>query len=259
MASAASLREIAGCFLRLGTVAFGGPAAHVAMMEDEFVQRREWLSREKFLDLLGASNLIPGPSSSELAIHIGYHVALLESVLFRLRSGANRGDGVGVQIGSRGDDRQPIRFAFRKGHTGFGRGFEDNPVPSVIKEYMIAAKDALADRTGEVRARVSALDIDRHIDGNRSLDQLSQRQSVDMAANIVLRKELIFQARGTVHKRISLCQVHQIIRFDEWRRQRHGLSRSEVNHEERRDISLRACGNQAIGKGIPPSKTTGTV
>jgi chromate transporter len=70
--NAASLREIAGCFLRLGTVAFGGPAAHVAMMEDEFVRRREWLSREKFLDLLGASNLIPGPSSSELAIHIGY-------------------------------------------------------------------------------------------------------------------------------------------------------------------------------------------
>lgn len=72
MTSAASLREIAGCFLRLGTVAFGGPAAHVAMMEDEFVRRREWLSREQFLDLLGASNLIPGPSSSELAIHIGY-------------------------------------------------------------------------------------------------------------------------------------------------------------------------------------------
>src|SRR5258708_7898044 len=70
--NSASLREIAVCFLRLGTVAFGGPAAHVAMMEDEFVRRREWLSREKFLDLLGASNLIPGPSSSELAIHIGY-------------------------------------------------------------------------------------------------------------------------------------------------------------------------------------------
>lgn len=72
MNSAASLREIASCFLRLGTIAFGGPAAHIAMMEDEFVRRRAWLSREKFLDLLGASNLIPGPSSSELAIHIGY-------------------------------------------------------------------------------------------------------------------------------------------------------------------------------------------
>ncbi len=59
-------------FLRLGTTAFGGPAAHVAMMEDELVRRRKWLSREKFLDLLGASSLIPGPSSSELAIHIGY-------------------------------------------------------------------------------------------------------------------------------------------------------------------------------------------
>lgn len=67
-----SLRELAGFFLRLGTTAFGGPAAHIAMMEDELVRRRGWLSREKFLDLLGASNLIPGPSSSELAIHIGY-------------------------------------------------------------------------------------------------------------------------------------------------------------------------------------------
>jgi chromate transporter len=67
-----SLKELALFFLRLGMTAFGGPAAHVAMMEDELVRRRKWLSREKFLDLLGASNLIPGPSSSELAIHIGY-------------------------------------------------------------------------------------------------------------------------------------------------------------------------------------------
>ncbi|MFI5174260.1 MAG: chromate efflux transporter [Terriglobia bacterium] len=70
-----SLRELAAFFLRLGTTAFGGPAAHVAMMEDELVRRRAWLSRERFLDLLGASNLIPGPSSSELAIHIGYQCA----------------------------------------------------------------------------------------------------------------------------------------------------------------------------------------
>ncbi|MGA2420059.1 MAG: chromate efflux transporter [Candidatus Acidiferrum sp.] len=67
-----SLRELALFFLRLGTTAFGGPAAHIAIMEDELVRRRQWLSGEKFLDLLGASNLIPGPSSSELAIHIGY-------------------------------------------------------------------------------------------------------------------------------------------------------------------------------------------
>jgi chromate transporter len=67
-----SIRELATFFLRLGTTAFGGPAAHIAIMEDELVRRRRWLSREAFLDLLGASNLIPGPSSSELAIHIGY-------------------------------------------------------------------------------------------------------------------------------------------------------------------------------------------
>jgi chromate transporter len=71
-AGTGSLGELALFFLRLGFTAFGGPAAHIAMMEDELVRRRKWLSREKFLDLLGASNLIPGPSSSELAIHIGY-------------------------------------------------------------------------------------------------------------------------------------------------------------------------------------------
>ena len=68
----ATLRELAGLFLRLGATAFGGPAAHIAMMEDEVVRRRRWLSRERFLDLLGATNLIPGPNSTEMAIHIGH-------------------------------------------------------------------------------------------------------------------------------------------------------------------------------------------
>jgi chromate transporter len=68
----ASLREIAGLFLKLGTIAFGGPAAHVAMMEDEVVRRRRWMTREQFLDYLGATNLIPGPNSTELAIHVGH-------------------------------------------------------------------------------------------------------------------------------------------------------------------------------------------
>ncbi len=71
-AARGSLKELALFFLRLGVTAFGGPAAHIAIMEDELVRRRKWLSREKFLDLLGTSSLIPGPSSSELAIHIGY-------------------------------------------------------------------------------------------------------------------------------------------------------------------------------------------
>ena len=67
-----SLAEIALLFLRLGTTAFGGPAAHVALMEDEVVRRRAWLTREQFLDYVGATNLIPGPNSTELAIHIGH-------------------------------------------------------------------------------------------------------------------------------------------------------------------------------------------
>lgn len=66
------LRSLALLFLKLGTVAFGGPAAHVAMMEEEVVARRKWLSRERFLDLWGATHLIPGPNSTELAIHIGH-------------------------------------------------------------------------------------------------------------------------------------------------------------------------------------------
>ncbi|OUL36516.1 chromate transporter [Nostoc sp. T09] len=66
------LIELARVFLRLGTIAFGGPAAHIAMMDNELVNRRQWMSREKLLDLLGVTNLIPGPNSTELAIHIGY-------------------------------------------------------------------------------------------------------------------------------------------------------------------------------------------
>lgn len=68
-----SLRELALLFLRLGATAFGGPAAHIAMMQDEVVRRRRWLTDEHFLDLLGATNLIPGPNSTELAIHIGWN------------------------------------------------------------------------------------------------------------------------------------------------------------------------------------------
>ncbi|HYU34336.1 MAG TPA: chromate efflux transporter [Thermoanaerobaculia bacterium] len=69
------LRELAWVFLRLGTTSFGGPAAHIALMEDEAVRRRKWVSREEFLDLLGATNLIPGPNSTELAIHLGHRLA----------------------------------------------------------------------------------------------------------------------------------------------------------------------------------------
>ena len=70
--SATSLRELALLFGRLGATAFGGPAAHIAMMQDEVVSRRQWLTEERFLDLLGATNLIPGPNSTEMAIHIGW-------------------------------------------------------------------------------------------------------------------------------------------------------------------------------------------
>ncbi|HTT32035.1 MAG TPA: chromate efflux transporter [Methylomirabilota bacterium] len=67
----APLGEIAREFLRLGFIAFGGPAAHIALMEEEFVRRRNWVTRERFLDLVGAVSLLPGPSSTELAIYLG--------------------------------------------------------------------------------------------------------------------------------------------------------------------------------------------
>lgn len=66
------LIEVATLFLKLGITAFGGPAAHIAMMHDETVKRRKWLSEQEFLDLVGATNLIPGPNSTEMAIHLGY-------------------------------------------------------------------------------------------------------------------------------------------------------------------------------------------
>ena len=66
------MREVATLFLRLGFTTFGGPAAHIAMMREEVVQRRGWVSEERFLDLLGVANLIPGPTSTELAIYLGY-------------------------------------------------------------------------------------------------------------------------------------------------------------------------------------------
>jgi len=66
------LKEVAALFLKLGFTAFGGPAAHTAMMHDEIVKRRGWLTDQEFLDLLGATNLIPGPNSTEMAIHVGF-------------------------------------------------------------------------------------------------------------------------------------------------------------------------------------------
>jgi chromate transporter len=69
------LKEITALFLKLGTIAFGGPAAHIAMMEDEVVNKRKWMDRQHFLDLVGATNLIPGPNSTEMTMHCGHERA----------------------------------------------------------------------------------------------------------------------------------------------------------------------------------------
>ncbi|MDD3004149.1 chromate efflux transporter [Flavobacterium sp.] len=72
MENNASLKDIAQLFLKLGIIGFGGPAAHIAMMQEEVVYKRKWLTEQRFLDLIGATNLIPGPNSTEMAIHIGH-------------------------------------------------------------------------------------------------------------------------------------------------------------------------------------------
>ena len=77
----ARLLEVAAAFLRLGATAFGGPAAHVGLLEEEFVRRRAWVTQQEFLDFLGATNLIPGPNSTEMCIHLGYRRAGLAGLV----------------------------------------------------------------------------------------------------------------------------------------------------------------------------------
>lgn len=69
------LKEVAKLFFKLGSIAFGGPAAHIAMMEDEVVKKRKWMTPQHFLDLVGATNLIPGPNSTEMTMHCGHEKA----------------------------------------------------------------------------------------------------------------------------------------------------------------------------------------
>src|SRR5688500_16351263 len=70
-----TLVEIGRLFLKLGLVGFGGPAVHISMMEEEVVRRKKWMSPQHFLDLVGATNLIPGPNSTEMTMHIGHERA----------------------------------------------------------------------------------------------------------------------------------------------------------------------------------------
>ena len=70
-----NLGEVARLFFKLGCIGFGGPAVHIAMMEEEVVRKRKWMTPEHFLDLVGATNLIPGPNSTEMTMHCGHERA----------------------------------------------------------------------------------------------------------------------------------------------------------------------------------------
>ena len=109
------LRQLAWLFLKLGTIAFGGPAAHIAMMEDEVVGRRQWLTRAEFLDYLGATNLIPGPNSTELALHIGH--AMKRTMI----------------AGERGSDAAPNAYLVEQSsHSEVAPHFHDNDQFQVV-------------------------------------------------------------------------------------------------------------------------------
>ncbi|MEX0869040.1 MAG: chromate transporter, partial [Nitriliruptoraceae bacterium] len=69
---AATWPQLIGMFFKLGVVAFGGPVAHIAMMDKEIVERRRWVDRRHFLDLMAATNLLPGPNSTQMTMHVGY-------------------------------------------------------------------------------------------------------------------------------------------------------------------------------------------
>lgn len=81
MSDKVPLKDIAKLFLKLGIIGFGGPAAHIAMMQDEVVHKKKWLTEQHFLDLIGATNLIPGPNSTEMAIHIGHEKGGIKGLL----------------------------------------------------------------------------------------------------------------------------------------------------------------------------------
>lgn len=81
MEEKSNLKELALLFLKLGVIGFGGPAAHIAMMQDEVVVKKKWLTEQHFLDLIGATNLIPGPNSTEMAIHIGHEKAGIKGLI----------------------------------------------------------------------------------------------------------------------------------------------------------------------------------
>jgi len=81
MSQSQKLKEVASVFFRLGCFAFGGPAAHIAMMEDAVVTKRQWMSRQHFLDLVGATNLIPGPNSTEMTMHCGHERAGVQGLI----------------------------------------------------------------------------------------------------------------------------------------------------------------------------------
>jgi chromate transporter len=143
--SAARLRELAALFLKLGTISFGGPAAHIALMETEVVRKRQWLTRQQFLDMLGAANLIPGPTSTELAINVGF-----------VRAGWV---GLGVAGASFILPAALITGAFAWAYVRFGALTQAVPVLAGIKAAVIAVIAIAIWRLGKTAVKGIALAV----------------------------------------------------------------------------------------------------
>ena len=139
------LKEIASVFFKLGSIAFGGPAAHIAMMDDEIVKKRKWISQQHFLDLIGATNLIPGPNSTEMTMHCGHERGGIKGMFVA---------GISFILPA-----VTITMLFAWMYTEYGQLPEVEPFIYGIKPAVIAIILAAVYRLGKKALKTTALGI----------------------------------------------------------------------------------------------------
>ena len=139
------LKEVAKLFFKLGCIAFGGPAAHIAMMEDEVVRKRKWMTQEHFLDLMGVTNLIPGPNSTEMTMHCGHERGGIKGMFVA---------GISFILPA-----VTITMLFAWMYTEYGQLPEVEPFIYGIKTAVIAIILAAVYRLGKKALKTTALGI----------------------------------------------------------------------------------------------------